>query len=614
MTAARKPAARKPVARKPAARKPVARKPAARKPAARRPAARSSQPRLADSRKRLASGMIVLVAVLSVLAGRLVQLQGFESTAYAADAEKQRLRRIELRAERGLIVDRDLSPLAMNVELRTVLADPSLVKDPALTARVLATYLSRDAASLEDDLRKPGRYVVLARGVALDRAKAILELDPGLPGIFTEVESRRVYPNSALGASVVGFVGRDGDGLGGIEYALDKSLTGKSGEVVVERDLAGRQIPSGERQERAPVPGTTQVLTIDRDIQWMAEKTLQDQVAATRASGGTVIVMSVKTGEILALATTPTFDPNDLKTKGPRGNPAVSNVYEPGSVNKVIVAAAALETGLVTPTTPVLITPTIKVADKTFKDDHSVGTRHMSFTGVLAKSSNVGTIRVSQELGRERLHEFLRKFGFGSKTGVKFPGESNGLLARPEDWSGSQAGTIPIGQGVSATALQIANVYATVANGGVRLTPSLVRGSLSADGALVPAAAGPRTRVVSAKTAKQVSLMLEAVTTEGGTATRAAIPGYRVAGKTGTARKVRADGRGYAGYISSFVGFAPADAPELVVSVSLDDPVPIYGGIVAAPVFRTVMGFALGALRIPPTGRPPPPPVPLVLD
>jgi cell division protein FtsI (penicillin-binding protein 3) len=567
--------------------------------------------------------MLVLVAVLSVLAGRLVQLQGFESTAYAADAAKQRLRRVELRAERGLIVDRDLAPLAMNVELRTVLADPSLVEEPEATARTLAPYLARDVPGVEKDLRKPGRYVVLARGIALDKAKEILKLrlpsassktGPGLPGIFTEAESRRVYPNSSLGASVVGFVGRDGDGLGGIEYALDKTLTGKPGEVVVERDLAGRQIPSGEREERAPVPGATQVLTIDRDIQWMAEKTLHDQVTATHASGGTVIVMSVKTGEILALATTPTFDPNDLKTKGPRGNPAVSNVYEPGSVNKVIVASAALETGLVTPTTPVLITPTIQVADKTFKDDHSIGTRHMSFTGVLAKSSNVGTIRVSQSLGRERLHEYLRKFGFGSKTGVKFPGESNGLLARPEDWSGSQAGTIPIGQGVAATALQIANVYATVANGGVRLTPSLVRGRLNADGSLIPAVAGPRTRVVSPKTAQQVSLMLEAVTTEGGTATRAAIPGYRVAGKTGTARKVRADGRGYAGYISSFVGFAPADAPELVVSVSLDDPVPIYGGIVAAPVFRAVMGFALGALRIPPTGRPAPPPVPLVLD
>jgi cell division protein FtsI (penicillin-binding protein 3) len=560
----------------------------------------------------------VVLLLLTVLAGRLVQLQGLESTAYASEAERQRRRTVELRADRGLILDRDGVPLAMNVELRHVVADPTLVDDPAGTARALAPLLRQDQRTLELLLRKTGRYVVLARDVEVARAKEVLELaqQRKLGGILTEPATRRSYPNRDLGSSVIGFVGRDGTGLGGIEYALDGELTGRAGRMVVERDLEGRSIPTGGREEQAPVAGRTAVLTIDRDVQWMAQRALDAQVRATGAKGGSILVMDPRTGELLALATSPTFDPNDVTKAAPGalGNPAVSHVYEPGSVNKVVVAAAALEERLVTPRTAIEITPTIQVADKVFRDDHPVGTRRMSFTGVLAKSSNVGTIRVSQELGRARLYDYLRRFGLGARTGLRFPGESAGLLPRPEDWSGSQAGTIPIGQGVSATALQVANVYATVANGGVRVTPSLLRGTRSPSGAFTPAPAGPRVRAVSERTASELTRMLEAVTQEGGTATRAAIPGYRVAGKTGTARKVRADGRGYAGYISTFVGFAPADAPRLVVAVALDEPTPIYGGLVAAPVFREVMSYALGVLRVPPTGRVPPPPVPLLLD
>jgi cell division protein FtsI (penicillin-binding protein 3) len=222
---------------------------------------------------------------------------------------------------------------------------------------------------------------------------------------------------------------------------------------------------------------------------------------------------------------------------------------------------------------------------------------------VLAESSNIGTIGIAQRLGKDKLYEYLRRFGLGERTGIRFPGESPGLLPQPQDWWGTAMGTIPIGQGVAATSLQIASAYAAVANGGVRVQPSLVRGSMDAAGVLHPAPAPKRTRAISATTAAKVSTMLEAVVSKGGTAPLAAIDGYRVAGKTGTARKVRTDGRGYSGYVSSFVGFAPADAPRLVVEVVLDDPVPIYGGIVCAPVFRTVMGFALGALHVPPTGR-----------
>ncbi len=581
-----------------------------RRPAGGGPTRRSA--RIADPCRRLRGGLVIVGLLVLVLAARLVQLQGMESTVYAAKAEKQRLRTVSLAAQRGAIVDRDGVMLAMNVETRSVYANPRLIKDPAAVASRLAPLLGVPQADIEAKLARDKAFVYLARDVEPDRAREALALK--LPGVGAERSSRRVYPNNALGAAVIGFVGRDGTGLGGVEYALQRPLAGEPGTLLVEEDEHGREIPSGERRETAPLPGTTQVLTLDRDIQWYAEKTLSEQVAKSGAKGGTAIVMDVRTGEVLALATTPTFDPNKATSAAPelRGNPAVSSVYEPGSVNKVITAAAALETGLVTPTSVITVPTSVRVADKTFTDVHSNGVQRMTFTGVIAKSSNVGTITVAQQLGREKLYEYLRKFGFGERTGVKFPGESPGLLPPPAKWSGSQAGTIPIGQGVAATSLQIASVYATVANDGVRVTPSVVRGSRDAAGRLTTAAPPKKQRVISSKTATQLQRMLEAVTNEGGTATAARIEGYRVAGKTGTARKVGSNGRYDGTYISSFVGFAPAEAPRLVVSVSLDEPGVIFGGVVAAPVFGKLMSFSLGTLRIPPTGRVPEAPVPLL--
>jgi cell division protein FtsI (penicillin-binding protein 3) len=605
MTTTRTPRTPQRAGRPAPARRPAAR-PAARKPAARKPAPRRRTVRRGDPSKRLVHALVVVGLALVVLAGRLVQLQGFESTTYAAKAERQRLRKIELAATRGSILDRSGRPLAMNVEARAVYADPKLVKDAPATARALQPILKVPAHQLLQKLTRNTRFVYLARGVHPDTARAALDLEAA--GIGTLPETKRVYPNASLGAAVVGFVGREGDGLGGIEYALDDTLAGKPGEELVEEDQDGRRIPAGEHSVTPPVAGTSQVLTIDRDIQWQAERAIAAQVQKTHAKSGQIIVMDIKTGEILALAVAPTFDPNKPTSAPPelRGNPTLSQVYEPGSVNKVITAAAAIEEGIVTPDSTVVVPPSIRIADHTFTDAHAHGTMRMTFTGVLAESSNIGTIAVAQRLGKDRLYDYLRRFGLGERTGIAFPGESGGILPRPDDWWGTAMGTIPIGQGVSATSLQVAAAYAAVANGGVRVQPSLVKGSMGADGVLKPAPEPRRTRAISAATAAKVTQMLEAVTAKGGTAPEAAIAGYRVAGKTGTARKVRPDGRGYQGYISSFVGFAPADAPRLVVSVSLDDPVPIFGGIVAAPVFRQVMGFALGSLRVPPTGRPAP--------
>ncbi|HVF06807.1 MAG TPA: penicillin-binding protein 2, partial [Frankiaceae bacterium] len=575
--------------------------------ARRRPPARAPhRPRRADSRKRLLHGLTVVALVVAVLAGRLIQLQGFDSTVYAAKAERQRLRNVTLAAARGSILDRSGRPLALNVDARAVYADPSLVTDAPKAAQALSRLLGVPARELRPKLERDSRFVYLARGVDLDVARAVLA--EKLPGIGALPETKRVYPNDSLGAAIIGFVGREGDGLGGVEYALDAELKGRPGREVVEMDTAGRQIPSGEHQSEPPVPGRSQILTIDRDIQWEAERVLAEQVAKTRAKRGQVVVMDVRTGEVLALAVAPTFDPNN-PTDSPaelRGNPALGQVYEPGSVNKVITAAAALEAGIVTPDTRIKVPPSIRIADKTFTDAHAHGGLNLTFTGVLAESSNIGTIGIAQQLGKDTLYDYLRRFGMGERTGIKFPGESPGLLPQPHEWWSTALGTIAIGQGVAATSLQVAAAYAAIANNGVRVQPSLVKASVDASGKTTPASAPKKVRAVSAETAQQITTMLEAVVTKDGTAPAAAIAGYRVAGKTGTARKVREDGRGYAGYVSSFVGFAPADKPRLVVSVVLDDPVPIYGGVVAAPVFRTVMGFALASLRIPPTGRPAP--------
>jgi len=352
------------------------------------------------------------------------------------------------------------------------------------------------------------------------------------------------------------------------------------------------------------VPGTGVQLTIDRDIQWRAQKLLADQVKATGARGGYATVMDVKTGEILALAVAPTFDANDpgAAPAEARGNAALSSVYEPGSVSKVITMAAALQAGVVTPTSEVTVHQSINVLGRTFHDAEHHGVEKLTVAGVLAKSSNVGTIQIAQKLGKDKLYAAMRAFGFGEKTGLAFPGESSGSLPDVAHWSNSTLPTVAFGQGVSVTALQVASVYATIANGGVRVTPTLISGHIAADGTVTPMPAPETRTVVTPEVAAQVRRMLESVTSDLGTAPEARIPGYRVAGKTGTAQRPNGHG-GYSGFVASFVGFAPADDPQLLVSVVLDDPKNgHFGGKIAAPVFREVMKFALQTRRIPPTG------------
>lgn len=565
--------------------------------------------RLRDPVRRLNVGLLLIAFVLSLFAGRLVQLQGIASDGYARQAMQQRLVTIDLPAVRGEITDAQGQPLAMTVDARAIYADPSRV-DPARRTRIaqtLASILDLNPASVLKIISAPNtQFRYIAHGVKPDRARMVTALD--FPGIGTLPEYRRIYPNNGVGANVVGYVGRDGHGLGGLEYSMNGMLAGRSGWQRVEISRDGQHIPMGEDQTRKPVPGRGLRLTLLRDLQYKAQAALAKQVKATHSKSGSVIVMDPHSGQILAMATAPGFDPNDLGRADSRnlGNRAVEESFEPGSTNKVITAAAAIEKGGVTPNTVFTVPDHITRSGRTFHDSHPHRVERLTFGGVLATSSNVGTIMASERITRQTLYDFLRGFGFGQPTGVRLPGESLGLLMPPGRWSGTDRYPIAFGQTVSVNALQMASVYATVANGGVRVTPAIVAGTTDEHGGFAPSPAPAQRRVISARTAREIIHMLEGVTGRDGTAPEAQIPGYRVAGKTGTAQKVNPACGCYrgGGYTASFAGFAPADDPQLVVQVVLQDPKGAhYGGEVAAPVFKDVMSFALQTRKIPPTGK-----------
>jgi len=568
--------------------------------------------RLGEPSRRLHAVLLATVFVVIVFGLRLVEIQGIQGEVYSRQAQAQYLRSTTLPAPRGEIVDRNGAVLATSVDARDVVVDPSIAKQstsptPQVMAARLAPLLGVPASTLLSRLTGPGRFAYLARGVTPAVAAKVLALD--LPGVAAEPVLKRSYPNGSLGASVIGFVGIDGNGLGGLEYAYDATLAGHAGHRTVETGSDGTVLPDGATTVTPPVPGEGLQLTLDRDIEWEAQQALAQQVTATGAKGGTVIVMRPRTGEILAMASVPTFDPAHPQDAPPSvlGNPAVSDVFEPGSTAKVITMAAALDSGILTPTSVIDVPPTLDRAGYTFHDAEPHGEEKLTLTGVLAQSSNIGAILASERVGTQRLYQYLRAFGLGEPSGLGFPGESAGVIGTPQSWSASQRYTIPFGQGIAVNAMQVADVYATIANGGVRVTPTLIKGIIGRDGTLHPAAPPKQTRVISAAAARQLEEMLEAVTTDQGTAPAARIPGYRVAGKTGTAQRVDSSCACYRGYTASFVGFAPADDPQLLVLVVLDDPVNgHFGGAVAAPVFRQVMSFALQTEKIPPTGTTPP--------
>ncbi|MFI1720077.1 peptidoglycan D,D-transpeptidase FtsI family protein [Streptomyces sp. NPDC020489] len=613
--------------------------PGARPP--RRPAApRSTGPRvirLGSPRPRLRMVSLALTLVLLVFAVRLLQVQAVDASTYAAKAEQNRYVGYTLAAERGQITDRAGVALATSVDAYDITADPTLfgkqqlkVADgPEQAAALLAPILGKDQAELTAKLRAKGQYVKLAGRQTpqvwqqIKDLKSALATKAGedhttvnvLAGVFAVATSKRVYPNGDLAAGILGWVNADGKGGGGVEQKLNTLLSGKDGKIRYAQS-GGRQVPTAGSTETPAVPGSDVELTIDRDIQWAAQDAISEQVRKSEADRGYVIVQDTRTGEILAMANSPGFDPGDLSQADPNTlhNWALEDAYEPGSTAKVMSMAAVLEEKVATPLTQVVVPNRLHRGDRLFKDDIDHETWYLTLNGVLAKSSNIGTILATGQLGRTQaqvnrtLYSYLRKFGLGSYSGLGFPGETKGILAAPQDWSTSQQYTIPFGQGVSLNAMQAASVYSTIANGGVRVEPTLVRGTKGPDGRFTPAAKPEKTRVISEKTAKTLARMLESVVDDrDGTGTRARIPGYRVAGKTGTANRVDPATGKYHGYTSSFAGFAPADKPRITVYCAIQNATKgsYFGGQICGPVYKQVMEFALKSLQVPPTGAKP---------
>jgi cell division protein FtsI (penicillin-binding protein 3) len=547
---------------------------------------------------------VVLLLAFGIIAVRLVDVQALGGQEYTAFGTSQRFQEIALPADRGSIFDRNGNDLAVSIPQQTIWADPRLVDDPIATTRALAPILALDAdgeLALAGRLGSAAKFTYVARRVDDDTAAAIEELE--LPGIFSLEEPKRFSPAGDLGGAVLGQVDVDNKGISGLEAQYDQLLTGAPGRLVIEKSPNGRTIPGGEQELEPSERGDDLVLTIDRSMQYEAERALSAQIAAKGAKGGVAIVSRPDTGEILAMANL-TKDEETGEIGPVRNNMALTTVYEPGSVNKVITVAAAIEEGLVTPSTEIVVPDSLQVSDHLFTDHDPHPTEPWSVTRILTESSNVGTIKLAQMLGKDRLDEYLRRFGLGAPTGLGFPNETPGIMRELADFSGTSMGSIPIGQGISVTAMQMGQVYNVLANDGVYVPPKLVLETVDVDGTGHAFDAGKPRRVVSESTAAQLRAMLANVVAEG-TGTRGGIQGYTVAGKTGTARKPLPgggyqDAQGYH-YIATFAGFVPAERPELSIIVVIDEPTgDIFGGTVAAPVFADLAQYGLRLLRIPP--------------
>jgi cell division protein FtsI (penicillin-binding protein 3) len=550
-------------------------------------------------------GLIVMVTLLVLVVGRLAVLQGVDGAAYANAAEQDRLRTYPIAALRGAVLDRDGNPFAYTVDASRVVADPSVVEDPERTALALTTLLDVPVPELTDKLSRDSRYVVLAAQVPPETVDAIENLE--LSGIVFEDDPVRLYPAGAVGGQIVGFVGRDGAGLAGIEQTFEDDLSGTPGQRRVEVGSGGNPIPSGIDESTPATDGSTVQLTVDQDLQYVTEQRLGEACgdgATTRASA---VVLDVRTGEVVAMGSCPGYDPRNYSKTDPAllGNPVVSDVFEPGSVMKAVTLSAALEEGVATPETVLSVNGHIDAGDRVVTDAHDHAPIDWTVTGILAKSSNVGTIMLAREVGDEKLEHYLHAFGLGSTTGIELPGESAGILEDAADWTASRSANVPIGQGVSVTTLQMASIYQAIANDGVRVEPRIVESVTTAGGRVEKAAAPESTRVVSRDTAEKMAYMLEAVVGPKGTAPLGEIEGFRVAGKTGTAQRANPDCNCYegGGYVTTFVGFAPADDPQYVVAVDLVRPSSdAEGGQVAAPVFADIMRYALTADGVVPSG------------
>ncbi len=548
-----------------------------------------------------------------LVALRLVYLQVFERAKLTARAERQQEQVLTLVPKRGAILDRRGKALAVSLDVYSVYGIPSKIDDPRALAKRLSRILHEDPATLERKLAGDKHFVWLRRKVDPTEAEQVKEL--GSAEIQLRAEPKRFYPNKALAGPLIGFAGVDNEGLEGLERTYDKILRGVNGWMLAEMDAKGRMVfPGGPGfQYHMPKPGHDIILTIDEVIQHISEKELDAALASSHAKGGVCIVMNPQTGEILALSVRtngygrPAFNPNEPQRYKPAEwrDRAVTDAYEPGSIFKVVLASAALEERVVHPLERLDCSAGyIKLADREIKDAHKNGV--LTFSDVIAESSNVGTIKVALRLGKDRFYKYITAFGFGKKTGVDLPGEIPGLLQDTRLWSGVSLGEIAIGQGIGVTPLQMAAAYCVIANGGVLMKPYVVSEIVDpGGGAGQKFGPQPVGRVISEETCAKVVGLLKRVI-DMGTGQEAKPSGYSAAGKTGTAQKIdhRTGEYSKKNYVSSFVGFAPANSPRIVILVMIDTPESsIYGGTVAAPVFRAVAEQSLAYLRVAPDDR-----------
>ena len=533
----------------------------------------------------------------------MVQLQVTQPEKFVDLARKQRIRSVSLMPERGDLVDRSGIPLAISEREWRMVADPKIIQktnSSQTSAAKIAKEFGIDPGFLLERMKLSKRYVPLVAGIDEPAMRRMRSL--ALPGISLEETPRRVYPAGDVARSVLGRVGRvDHNGISGLEKKFEDDLRGSEGTVLAESARWGKQIPAGERTVVPAKRGTTYVLTIDSALNYATDGMLAQAIANTSAKGGTLVIADVRTGDVLALSSMRVSDTGEVRPS--EDNQALVSVFEPGSTNKVITIAAALEEGVVGPHTKIRVPDRLNVADHRFKDDEPHATESWTPGEILSESSNIGTIKIAQALRSKNLDRYMRGFGLGQKTSIDFPGESRGLLLPVNKWTGTSIGTVPFGQGLAVTSMQMLSVYTTIANGGERIPLRLVRGTIDANGKERQAQIGQSFRVVSKKTSDLVTEMLESVVAHG-TGIKAQIKGYTVAGKTGTAQKPNLKTRGYQAdaYVASFAGFFPSERPRLAIIAVIDEPkTSIYGGAVAAPLFAEAALFAGQHFRIPPS-------------
>ncbi|HEY8294725.1 MAG TPA: penicillin-binding protein 2 [Micrococcaceae bacterium] len=556
-----------------------------------------------------------MLALLLVISGKLFLVQGMDVGGMAEAATAQLSQSEVLPAVRGKILDANGHVMAQSVLSYNITVSPKNFNAPgdkferldadghrqtfdrASAVQQLADALGKKTGELTSPLSGDGTFAMLAKDVPPATEEKVMAL--GLPGIYNVPEQQREYPLGAVGGSVVGFLGAAGTALGGIEQTMDSKLRGTDGERTYQQGRNGIVIPNAPSTTTAAKDGETVQLTLNQDIQYYAQQAAEQQKQQYGADWANIVVIQVKTGKVIALADSSSVDPNHVGASKPEdlGARAVTAAIEPGSTEKTVTAAGAIQEGIVAPDTHLLIPPTYTVDGQTFQDAFAHGTEQRTFAGVIGDSLNTGTVMVGEKLTRQQRYDYLRKFGIGQKTGIPLPGESPGILAKPAQWDVRQQYTVLFGQGVAQTPLQTAMIYQTIANNGVRLEPQLVESYIDPDGTVHKVPQQPGTEVVSPQTSQQVKDMLESVTTIGD-ATNVKIPGYRVGGKTGTAESPGG------GYTSSFVGMAPMENPQYVVLVTVQHPKSNIYGVNQGPTFNDVMGQVLRTYNVPPSTTP----------